>query len=470
MEFNSRQGCLECRTRRVRCDKTEPECFKCYKKGIKCSGQGIECRFSSHMKSSSPRPSQSASRAAGDGAKAPLRAPNRLRWVTVNSKQSGSSSDTARLASRRASTTQSKTLNKRPIIGPTLPHIPASDTDSSAESLEDDVEEVVSREVQLSRPQTAIQALSPQARQFFSYFSETIAPKMVVFDFSGNGYRNILLPLACEDELVGQAISVIAAFHLSQQAPHMRMAAEVGQQAILSKLFHDSLQLEPKKLFSLSTWATILVLLVGDTITGANNYVHLLEILSNLAKMSDSVESLSRTTREFIREQTRMFELFGFPLSSETKGLQMLSKRPDYYLGFMSSSPSLNQDPEQYANVSVMKEAIRQACDLYRNRALHLITDEESIQSVERLRETVLDLDPSVDGSHALVWTYFVAAAESILPEHREFFSHRLQSLYSCTHFGTIPIAVQTLEHIWANQGTQRWTQVVTRQRPILIM
>lgn len=148
----------------------------------------------------------------------------------------------------------------------------------------------------------------------------------------------------------------------------------------------------------------------------------------------------------------------------------MLSKRPDYYLGFMSSSPSLNQDPEQYANVSVMKEAIRQACDLYRNRALHLITDEESIQSVERLRETVLDLDPSVDGSHALVWTYFVAAAESILPEHREFFSQRLQSLYSCTQFGTIPIAVQTLEHIWANQGTQRWTQVVTRHRPILIM
>lgn len=416
---------------------------------------------------SSPRPSQSATRTAADGPRASLRAPNRLRWVTVNSKQPGSSSDTARLASRRAPT---KTSNKRPIVGPALPNIPASDTDSSAESLEDDVEEVPPREMQLSRPQTALQALSPQARQFFNYFSETIAPKMVVFDFSGNGYRNILLPLACEDELVGQAISVIAAFHLSQQAPHMRMAAEVGQQAILSKLFRDSLQLEPKRLFSLSTWATILVLLVGDTITGANNYVHLLEILSNLANMSDSVDALSTTTREFIREQTRMFELFGFPLSSETKGLQMLSKRPDYYLDFMSSSPSLNQDPEQYANVSVMKEAIRQACDLYRNRALHLITDEESIKSVQRLRETVLDLDPSVDGSHALVWTYFVAAAESITPEHREFFSHRLQSLYSCTHFGTIPIAVQTLEHIWANQGSQRWTQVVTRHRPILIM
>lgn len=169
MNFDSGQGCLECRTRRVRCDKTEPECFKCCKKGIKCSGQGIECRFSSHMKySSSPRPSQSTTRTAGDGAKASLRAPNRYRWVTVNSKQPGSSPDTARLASRRASTALSKISNKRPLVGP-LPDIPTSDTDSSTESLEDDVEEVYSREMQLSRPQPAIQALSPQARQFFSY-------------------------------------------------------------------------------------------------------------------------------------------------------------------------------------------------------------------------------------------------------------------------------------------------------------
>ncbi|KAM0258011.1 hypothetical protein ACHAQJ_004054 [Trichoderma viride] len=464
-------GCLECRTRRVRCDKTEPECFKCCKKGIKCSGQGIECRFSSHMKySSSPRPSQSTNRAAGDDAKAAPRAPNRYRWVTVTSKQSGSSPDAARLSSQRSSTTSPKASDGRSIIGPPRPDIPTSDSDSPAESLPDDVEELGSREMQLSRPRPTIQALSPQVRLFFNHFSESIAPKMVVFDFNGNGYRNILLPLACEDELVRQAISVIAAFHLSQRAPHMRMAAEVGQQAILSKLFRDSLQLEPRRLFSLSTWATILVLLVGETITGANNYVHLLEILSNLAQSSDSVQSLSMTTRGFIREQTRMFELFGFPLSSETKGLQTLSKRPDYYLDFMSSYPSLNQDPEQYANVAVMKEAIRQACDLYRNRALHLISEEESIQSVERLRETVLDLEPSVDGCHALVWTYFVAAAESILPEHRDFFSRRLQSLYSCTEFGTIPIAVQSLEHIWANQGSQRWTEVVTRQRPILIM
>lgn len=45
----SRTGCLECRNRRICCDRTEPDCRKCLKKRIKCSGQGIECRFSSYM-------------------------------------------------------------------------------------------------------------------------------------------------------------------------------------------------------------------------------------------------------------------------------------------------------------------------------------------------------------------------------------------------------------------------------------
>lgn len=106
--------------------------------------------------------------------------------------------------------------------------------------------------------------------------------------------------------MVGRAVSVIAAFHLVQKAPHMRIAAEIGQQAILSRLCRDSLLLEPDRLFSLSKWATVLVLLVGTTITGSDNFVYLLELLSCLARSSASVQSLSDTTRAFIMEQTRM--------------------------------------------------------------------------------------------------------------------------------------------------------------------
>ncbi|KAJ6443747.1 cytochrome P450 [Purpureocillium lavendulum] len=141
---------------------------------------------------------------------------------------------------------------------------------------------------------------------FFDHFSNFIAAKMVVYDFSGNGYRQIILPLACQDAMVEQAVSTIAAFHLAQEAPQMREAAETAQQAILTRLYHQSLHLEPQRLFNMATWATILILLVGDTITGSKNYVHLLGLLSCLARSSVSVNSLSEGTRSFIAEQTRM--------------------------------------------------------------------------------------------------------------------------------------------------------------------
>jgi hypothetical protein len=154
----------------VRCDKTEPECFKCCKKGIKCSGQGIECRFSSHMKNgNSPRISQAANRAAGNAAKAAPRAPNRYRWVTVTSKQSGSSPDATKLSSHRSSTSPPKVSNAQPIVGPVPPDKPPSDTDSPDGSLDDDVEELGPRDMQLAHPQRPIQAVSPQARLFFNH-------------------------------------------------------------------------------------------------------------------------------------------------------------------------------------------------------------------------------------------------------------------------------------------------------------
>lgn len=63
-----------------------------------------------------------------------------------------------------------------------------------------------------------------------------------------------------------------------------------------------------------------------------------------------------------------------------------------------------------------------------------------------------------------------MAAAESILPEHREFFSTRLAGLYSVTSFGSIPVAVKALTTIWGMQGTRRWTEIVSSETPILIM
>lgn len=86
------------------------------------------------------------------------------------------------------------------------------------------------------------------------------------------------------------------------------------------------------------------------------------------------------------------------------------------------------------------------------------------------MRQKVLHLSASTKGAHALVWAYFIAAAESILPEHREFFTTRLIRLYDVTKFGSIPIALQALGNIWMWQGLRKWTEVVINETPILIM
>ena len=164
------------------------------------------------------------------------------------------------------------------------------------------------------------------------------------------------------------------------------------------------------------------------------------------------------------------FELFGLPLSSEQKGIEALDRCTDFYMDFMTACPVQHLASGQRERIGIMKDAIQQACDIYRRRALHMISPEQSIQLVERIQDTVADLDPKEDGGHTLVWACFVAAAESSLPQHRELFANRLRGLFECTRFGTIPIALETLELIWSAHGSSHWTDVVTRQRPLLIM
>lgn len=136
--------------------------------------------------------------------------------------------------------------------------------------------------------------------------STFIASKMVVLDFAGNGYRNLILPMACHDDLVGEAVSVVAMFHLSQEMPSVRLEAEMRQQRVISQLRQFALMHDDIEALGLSAWITTLVLLVGDTITGSANYTILLQLLSHMAPSLASNKTLPESTRLFISQQTRM--------------------------------------------------------------------------------------------------------------------------------------------------------------------
>ncbi|KAM3501263.1 hypothetical protein MY10362_005699 [Beauveria mimosiformis] len=506
-------GCLECRTRRVICDKAEPECFKCRKKGIKCSGQGIECRFSPYMRKrpnatrvkaslATVTSSEGFAESAGVSKTSKPRMsavdtttpPSTTSWrkqylwvdpelvpgpspkatpdaalVTPNMEQDLDSSALADTPAHRSSASPSSSTSS--------PTDEARDHDVKAR---DDISPMgqtgdslvvhrlsTRREPWQYGPSTTIQSISSNSRSFFDHFSNFIASKMVVLDFQDNGYRQIILPLATQNPLVSQAVSVVSAFHLSQVVPSLRMKAELSQQRVLSQLRQSALNPNPDQFFNLSNWVIILVLLVGDTITGSKNYVHLLDLLSQLSRAALSDKSLPDNVKQFVKQQTQMFELFGSPLSSPQKGLDMLRRRSADYLSFMSYCPST---PEQQVFIDSMTEVIKQGSQIFENRALNSTTLESSRASVERMRQTVNTMDLEADGSHALVWPFFVAAAESTLPEHRQFFASRLKQLFSNTRFGSIPVALNTLEYIWNKGDTTNWTDVVTRERQVLIM
>ena len=117
-----------------------------------------------------------------------------------------------------------------------------------------------------------------------------------------------------------------------------------------------------------------------------------------------------------------------------------------------------------------MKDAINVACRIYQGRAASVIRPQESLELLQQLRHKVHGISHETEGSHALVWTYFVGAAESESLEDREFFAKRLLALYSRTQFRSIPAALKNLENIWFTNASMRWTEALTQGNQILIM
>lgn len=100
---------------------------------------------------------------------------------------------------------------------------------------------------------------------------------MVILDKVSNGYRDFILPMALHDEVLCRAVGVVAAQHLSQGRPALEMTAEKGRAAVISRFRRDASLAD--QVFNEFTWATLIVLLVGETVTGNADYGLLVQML-----------------------------------------------------------------------------------------------------------------------------------------------------------------------------------------------
>jgi hypothetical protein len=193
---------------------------------------------------------------------------------------------------------------------------------------DEDIEEVIRSDIgQHMRRRSSLQRWLPPvnstARMLFSYcksldfdcreqsmywfksaVGEAVAPAMVLLDDYDNGYRSFVLPMALEDDTVRRAVSVVAAQHLSIKRPELKPIAEAGRTAIISRLYRNSLGKSPDQVFNQSTWTTLIVLLVGETVTGSADFRFLVQMLMSLATTNSAYENENSKLVQFLRGQT----------------------------------------------------------------------------------------------------------------------------------------------------------------------
>ncbi|RMZ27532.1 hypothetical protein D0859_08381 [Hortaea werneckii] len=468
-----RDGCKQCSRRRIRCDKTEPHCQKCIAKGLECSGYGVDYRFAADVAASRQSSKQN-------------KPPNGRR---LQLKNHGTVQRRAPSIASETRESSANSLSLSPISWTNSTHTSTSRSASPSHYLIGRVPELSVSSWQWPHPANdlAIEGLKPGISHLFSHFSSTIASIMVTFDRGSNGYRNIILPLAHQDELVQRAVCVVSAFHIGRQDPSLYATAEAGRTAIISKLSQSARHKEnASDVFNLSTLVTLLVLLVGEMVTGSTEFNHLYSMMTALLQGSNILQAASPSVETFLMQQVHMwvylgrmaqlargivdmalrFQLFVRPFLDPDPGAVMLKGNIKQHLDFITCFSDCG--PWYSAQVSCLEDAVQLAKDIYLEdyngehhpTACHV--------RLERLRDMTSSITLTTPGMHALVWPYFVAAASSRSQGQREYFVFKLREIHQKTPMNNILIAIERLEEIWERFPSGGWTRCLGRFRPIL--
>lgn len=308
-------SCQQCKRRRIECDAAVPQCAKCRKKGLLCSGPGKQYRFVDDKRVGRGCKKKSQGRLLPSGT-------NEAQKVVAISPRHASERPNSSESHR-----QSDDMLSTVLVSGEAEVSPSAWSSSPPLGLLFDKSQLQLRPCNPAglgtRQLYALESLNPQARMLFDYcmslandpempsidtrtVSEKIAPAMVVVDHHSNGYRNIMLPLASQDPLVQRAVSVVAALHLGANQSHLLRAAEEGRSAIIQRLRGDASSGQYDRVFSLSTWATIILLLVGETVTGGHEFVYLYSMLQSILGRSEHLTNLYPDAGRFLSQQSGM--------------------------------------------------------------------------------------------------------------------------------------------------------------------
>ncbi|UPK91315.1 hypothetical protein LCI18_002250 [Fusarium solani-melongenae] len=444
------KGCYECSQRRINCDRGEPECAKCVSKGFACSGIGPRYRFRNGL----------AAKRKG--------VPSRNR-LARSSDHHGLPSDSEHPDDGRRGQTS-------------VPQLPLPSVPVAEERVDGNHNQLVRCDVVTGPKQSATQHtplsvlpclnhIAPLQRLLLKHFSDHIAPEMVVIDDCNNGWRSLVLPLACADELVMSSVMAVSAFHLSERAEshHLVNAGMLYSKAIFNLQKRQDLhQYDIHARYRIIV--SIIVLLLGMMVNGSSDFPIMFRMLQSLDLVGgESVLAAgSKVIADFSVSQIHKMRVYASPFISQDEGVSAVATQirqswADQQLYFHSY-------PAHSRALGLISKLRDQAFQIYLNRASSVeggVTAPADL--ISTFKQMLESFPEALPGEHVLVWPIFIAASESHDPDHQQFFTRLLEKQFRRNGFMNILKALESLRRIWARGTDENWTALLPEQ-PVLVM
>ncbi|PLB46311.1 hypothetical protein P170DRAFT_449784 [Aspergillus steynii IBT 23096] len=288
---------------------------------------------------------------------------------------------------------------------------------------------------------------------------------MVPMDDSYNGWRCFILPFACADGMVMDAVSAVSAFHICEKGGrHRDHRPDKFYAKVISGLRSRSTLKECDLETRQSVFLAIIVLLVGVMVNGSSDFPILFYMLQSALEAVGGESGLGdgELTR-FLMRQIRKMRVYAAPLLSQEAGVQTILSSAQKSFDCLYFNSGLH--PDHSSTFDLIVGLRQQAYDIYLQRAMLGRRNIRHVDRIGRFIDTLQSLPDTAPGQHTLIWPSFIAASESCLPEHQLFFKQFLEKQYLLNGFSNILKALTLLERIWASENSDSWPSLLPESR-----
>ncbi|KAH6981662.1 fungal-specific transcription factor domain-containing protein [Ilyonectria sp. MPI-CAGE-AT-0026] len=456
------KGCYECSQRRINCDGTRPSCSKCVSRGIACSGFDIKYRFRDGL----PQAQRTVKRRTRNLS---LLHSGSHPEITAELSQDISRFDfndceknTQDLLAFEADPTESNDEAfdwTSPTNSPLVPHSPNPSGSVNTDFLHGlEVIQGLSQVMAPLVPNFCLGQSELRMEFLLTYFSNNIAPEMVVVDDANNGWRHLILPMAHTSEVMMSAVLAASAFHLSGRDASQTIADphKLYGQAIQELQRRRDLTGCDRKAKQVVILA-IVVLLVAVMINGCSDFPIIFQMLESALDAVGGEGGLldGSEMAKFSLRQIRKLRVYAAPLLSQDAGLHAMIYRAEESFDCLHYYDRLH--PKQSHMFKAIANIRQQAFNIYLDRVLSKDVGSVPAGAIDRFITSVQAFPEGTPGEHVLIWPVFIAASESSTLEHQQVFEEFLERQYHRNGFFNILRGLELLRKIWARSNSEDW-------------